>query len=123
MLITKTELKGTHVLITFENEITFDELVKGFSGDYGIPNYWDYNVVTHFKDCRINLNLEEFKQVVEIINKQRPKDAKRQKSAMVFDSYFAKSLGEIYKQETVSFNYQVEVFTDLELAEFWAAKA
>lgn len=122
MLKTTTQKKDTHILITFEEEITFDELLKVLTADYDIPDFWDYNVVTHFKNCLIKLNIEEFKEVVEVINKQRPENAKREKSALVFDTYFAKSLGEIYKQETIRFHYEVEVFDNLELAEFWAAK-
>lgn len=122
MLKTDITLKDSYVLVVFTGVLEFTSLKKRFSELFSMENYWDMNAVWHFDTSAIKLSMEDFVQINEFVTSHYPNEIGREKSGFVFNSFFDKSLGELFVKGLEGVPYEVMIHEDLELAEHWVSQ-
>lgn len=119
MLKTKVELKEGYALVEFTGIMEITSIKERFKEIFQIKDYWDINILWYFNTDSINLSMEDFIEINKFVTSHYPEKVKREKSAFIFNSFFDKSLGDLFVKGLEGVPYEVMVHEDLELAERW----
>ena len=108
-----------YLLVEFSNGIDYWEIVEAIGKLGSIKEYGDKNDIWVFKDGPINIMIEDFLKLEEIISSRYPKDAKRTKTAIVAETGMQSGLVDYFIKLCPSLPLKIEVFSDFKLAEKW----
>lgn len=108
-----------YLLVEFSNGIDYWEIVEAIGKLGSIKEYGDKNDIWVFKDGPINIMVEDFLKLEEIISSRYPKDAKRTKTAIVVKTGMQSGLVDYFIKLCPSLPLKIEVFSDFKLAEKW----
>jgi len=116
-------IKKDYILIEPEGGIDFREIQRGVARLFYVEGIPEQNRIWVFREGPQNLSYDDLNKLKGIVKENYPADARINKTAIVVDSTWQKSLAEAFIKIAADLPQTFKVFSNLADAESWVKEA
>lgn len=115
----KISLQEAYILVEPPRGINYWDLLEGLAKIVNLAEYGEKNDIWIFREGPVMLVEEDLYKLKDLIKEHYPKNVKRNKTALVFETGLRFSLAEHYVEIVKELPFETMVFSDIRSAEDW----